>query len=50
MKSGRENLPGHISHDSNETFNVHEFPKDDDPIADGDYTNPMRFPVWPDHK
>ena len=42
--------PRHISHDSNETFDVDEFPKDDDPIVDGDYTNPMRFPVWPDHK
>jgi len=41
--------PRHISHDSNETFDVDEFSKDDNPIADSDYTNPMRFPVWPDH-
>jgi hypothetical protein len=38
------------AHDSNETFDVDEFPKDDDPIANGDYTNPMHFPVCPDHK
>jgi hypothetical protein len=43
MNSGRENLPS-MSHDSNETFDVDEFPKEGDPIVDGDYTKSDALP------
>ena len=37
-------------HESDEIFDANIFPLENDPNNDGDYPNPLRFPVWPDHK